>query len=142
MNPTTQLVMACGAMALLTFAVGIRMYMMRIREMKRERIHPQKVALSGPKSELLKDTRAVDNYNHLFELPVLFYLLCGVALATAHIPTWLTITAWLFVLSRFIHSIIQCTSNHVLTRFKVFILGYFLLAGMWIGFLLTYWLKA
>ena len=35
------------AMALLTFAVWLRLFFTRIPEMKRERIHPQSIALSA-----------------------------------------------------------------------------------------------
>lgn len=130
----TQLILACSALALLTFIVGLVMLSVRTKVMKAERIHPQAVALSGQRSEKLKDTRASDNFNHLFELPVLFYALCGLAIASGQIPSWLPVAAWLFVLLRVIHSIIQCTNNTVMHRFYVFALGYLLLAGMWIGF--------
>jgi len=137
MDQTTHLVMACSALALLTFGVGIHMYRARIREMKTDRIHPQSVALSAEKGDRLKDTRAADNFSHLFELPVLFYVLCVLAIASQQIPGWLPIAAWIFVVSRFIHSFIQCTYNKVMHRFVIFVAGFFLLALMWIGFLIS-----
>lgn len=138
MTPSASLVLACSTVALLTFAVSFRMYAMRVREMKSRRIHPQSVALSAEKSEQLKDTRAADNYNHLFELPVLFYALCALALATAHVPAWLAAGAWVFAFSRIVHSIIQCTYNKVMHRFTVFIVGLLTLMLLWIGFVISY----
>ena len=44
----------------------------RVAEMRRERIHPQAVALSAQMAERPGDTRAADNFRNLFELPVLF----------------------------------------------------------------------
>ncbi|HZX23670.1 MAG TPA: MAPEG family protein [Woeseiaceae bacterium] len=138
MEPVTSLVAACCALALLTFVVGIRMLYVRIGEMRRRGIGPQDVALSGQRAERLEDTRASDNYNHLFELPVLFYALAGLALATGHVPGWLAYAAWLFVALRVVHSLIQCTYNRVMHRFGVFVAGYGLLLVMWLAFAGSY----
>ena len=46
MSPSAYILPAC-AMALLTFAVWLRLFFTRIPEMRRERIHPQSVALSA-----------------------------------------------------------------------------------------------
>ena len=131
------LVLAAATLVLLTFAVAVRMYVMRVREMKMERIHPQAVALSAEKTARLKDTRASDNYNHLFELPVLFYALCAIALAIERVPGWLAIGAWVFVASRIVHSLIQCTTNRVMHRLAAFAFGLVVLFGLWVGFAWT-----
>ena len=131
MTPTQHLVAACVAMAGLTFIVALRMFRIRVGEMMARRIHPQSVALSGQRAERLQDSRASDNYNNLFELPVLFYLLCAVAIGTVHVPAWLPALAWLFVLTRIAHSFIQCTYNKVMHRFAAFLGGVFLLMAMW-----------
>lgn len=138
MNPTQSLVLAAASLAFLTFAIGVRMYMKRVQEMKANRIHPQSVALSAQRAERLKDTRAADNFNHLFELPVLFYALAAIALAIGHVPVFLAFGAWVFVASRIVHSIIQCTYNKVMHRFAVFIFGFATLLVLWIGFIWSY----
>lgn len=138
MTPTQHLFAACAAMVGLTFVVGMRMYRVRIAEMRARRIHPQSVALSGQRSQRFEDTRASDNYNHLFELPVVFYALCAVALGTGHIPGWLPVLAWLFVLLRIAHSIIQCSYNKVMHRFVVFLAGFFLVMGTWAAYTVSF----
>jgi len=138
MNQVTSLIMACSLLAILTFIVGIRTVVVRIKEMRKERIHPQSIALSATRNEKLQDSRASDNYNHLFELPVLFYALCGLAIASQHIPSWLPITAWIFVFFRILHSIIQCSYNKVMHRFKVFAAGFLLLGFMWFAFTISF----
>lgn len=138
MGPQQQLVAACAAMALLTFVVGLRMFVVRVREMKVRRISPQSVALSGQRAQRFDDSRASDNYNHLFELPVLFYVLCLTALAIGHIPAWLPLAAWVFVGLRVVHSAIQCSYNRVMHRFAVFVAGFVLLAAMWVGFVISW----
>lgn len=134
MNPEQQLIAASSSLALLIFIVGLRMLAMRIQEMQRRAIHPQAVALSQRRDEKLQDSRASDNYNNLFQLPMLFFALCAVAIAMGNIPAWLPALAWIFVLLRIAHSAIQCSYNKVMHRFPVFLAGFFLLAGMWVGF--------
>jgi len=131
MTPTQHLVAACLAMVALTFGVGLRMFRVRVGEMMARRINPQSVALSGQRARRLEDSRASDNFNHLFEVPVLFYLLCAVAIGTAYIPAWLPALAWLFLLTRIVHSVIQCSYNRVMHRFAVFLASFFLLMAMW-----------
>jgi hypothetical protein len=119
------------AMALLTFAVWWRMYFTRIGQMKRERIHPQSVALSSQAATRLTDSRAADNFRNLFELPVLFYLAVVVAAQAGLATTPILLLAWLFVLLRFAHSWIQCTYNKVMHRFYVYVAGGMVLWAMW-----------
>jgi hypothetical protein len=111
------------AMVALTIIVWVRMYRTRIGEMKRERIHPQSVALSAQISERLKDTRASDNFRNLFELPVLFYLALAVAVQTAQVTLLTLALAWTFVALRIGHSAIQCSYNKVIHRFYVYFFG-------------------
>lgn len=138
MNSIQILVGSCATLVLLTFVVGIRMFYMRVKEMKHRKVSPNMVATSSQRTKKLQDSRASDNYNHLFELPVLFYALCLLAISTQHIPNWLPALACLFVLLRIFHSIIQCTYNEVMHRFYTFLAGFFLLAGMWLGFAVSY----
>jgi len=131
MSNETLIMLSAGSLVFLTFMVGLRMLSVRVAEMKRRRIGPQQVALRSARDSLLEDARASDNYNHLFELPVLFYALVATALAVGHSPDWLVICSWVFVVSRFLHSAIQLTSNAVMVRLSVFLCGYFVLFGSW-----------
>ena len=130
------LIYSCITLATLTFVVAFRMFYVRVSEMKQERIHPQSINQSFIRSQTMKDSRASDNYNHLFEMPVLFYVLCGLSIASQSVPEWLPVAAWIYVALRVLHSWIQCTYNKVMHRFTVFCLSYGLLWGMWIGFLI------
>lgn len=114
-----------------TFAVWLRMYSMRIGQMKRERIHPQSVATSAEAAARLTDSRAADNFRNLFELPVLFYFALAVAAHTGLTGTAVLALAWLFVALRAWHSWIQCTYNKVMHRFKVYVAGGMVLWILW-----------
>jgi hypothetical protein len=115
----------------LTFVVWLRMYFMRVGEMKRERVHPQAVALSAQMAERLKDTRAADNFRNLFELPVLFYLALVVAVHTAQVGALTLVLAWAFVALRAVHSAIQCSYNRVYHRFYAYFAGSVALWLLW-----------
>ncbi|KMO17211.1 MAPEG family protein [Methylobacterium indicum] len=66
-----------------------------------------------------------------FELPVLFYVVVGLALATRQTDTLFIGLAWLFVLTRIVHAGIYATSNVVIRRFQAFLAGALVLLAMW-----------
>ncbi len=119
------------AMVALTFAVWCRMYVVRIGQMRRERIHPQSVATSAQAAARLTDSRAADNFRNLFELPVLFYLALAVAAHLRPADAAVLGLAWLFVALRIAHSGIQCTYNKVMHRFYVYAAGGLALWALW-----------
>lgn len=131
------IVAACLALVLLTIAVGARLLYTRVQEMRQKRVHPQAVTTSLKMAARLENVQAADNFRNLFEVPVLFYTLAAVALATSHTPTWLVYGAWLFVALRALHSLIHCTYNRVMHRFGAFLTSFALLVGLWVTFVLT-----
>ena len=132
-----QLVGACLALVLLTCVVGARLLQTRVSEMRAKRIHPQAAATSVQMAAKLENVQAADNFRNLFEVPVLFYALVAMALATAHVPGWLVTGAWMYVALRVAHSFIHCTYNKVWHRLAVFLASFVLLTAMWVGFYLT-----
>ena len=128
------------AMVALTIVVWFRMYTTRIAQMKRERIHPQAVALSAQAAAKLTDSKAADNFKNLFELPVLFYLALVLAAETAQVNALTLTLAWLFVALRVAHSAIHCGYNKVYHRFYAYLVGGFALWALWA--VLTYGLIA
>jgi len=127
------ILLPCVALAAITFVVMGRLYVTRISELRRRRIHPQKVANSKALSEL-EDTRAADHLRNLFEMPVLFYLLC-VFLAITHLTTvFLLACAWGYVFLRGLHASIHLTHNTVIRRFQAFFASSIVLVVMWVTF--------
>lgn len=122
MSPAHPLVLPLLAMVALTLVVWLRLYAVRLPEMRRSRIDPQQLAGSADK-HLLKDTRASDNFINLFEVPVLFYVLVLTTIAAGVDDAWLPGLAWAFVGLRAIHSLIQCSYNRVVHRFIAYALG-------------------
>lgn len=64
-----------------------------------------------------------DNYNHLMEQPTIFYAV-ALALAIAGMGDGLNMMlAWFYLGSRVVHSFVQSTTNNVMIRFSLFLLG-------------------
>lgn len=125
------LFLPAAAMVALTCLVWIRMYVVRIGQMRRERIHPQAVATSAQASARLTQSAAADNFRNLFELPVLLYLALTVAAATSLGDGVVLTLAWIFVATRVAHSAIHCGYNRVMHRFAVYIAGALVLWLLW-----------
>jgi hypothetical protein len=74
-----------------------------------------------------------DNYNNLMEQPTLFYAI-ALTLAVLGTDTTLNISlAWLYVVLRVAHSVVQATINVVLIRFALFMAATIVLAVMTIN---------
>ena len=70
-----------------------------------------------------------------FELPIFFYFLISIILVFDKVSQLDLILAWIFVVSRYLHCYIRLSSNYVLNRAKVFLLGMLVLIAWWIIFL-------
>jgi hypothetical protein len=108
---------------LLTLVVWIYMYVRRIGFIRRARIDPRRLELPGELDRL--SPAAVSNpsanLKNLFELPVLFYALVLLLFVTNRVDGIYVVVAWVFVVFRFAHSLVQCTFNRVLARFYCYL---------------------
>ena len=71
-----------------------------------------------------------DNYNHLFEQPVIFYAVALSIAVLGHTDSLHVQCAWAFTGLRIVHSIVQATVNIVLVRFALFMTAWLALAIM------------
>jgi len=120
------------AMVAITFSVLVTMFVQRVSEMKRERIHPQQIASSAQSAARLRNCGAADNFRNLFELPVLFYAALLIVYATQQTSVTLLALAWTFVVLRALHSWIHCGYNRVMHRFQAYAAGAAVLLAIWI----------
>ena len=68
------------------------------------------------------EKRVSNAFDNQFQLPVLFYVACGLALYFG--PIWPEVVlAWLFVLSRIVHAAVFATTNNVPQRFLAYTVG-------------------
>jgi hypothetical protein len=119
------------AMAFLTGFVWLRMGSDRLGELRSRRIHPQKVATSRQMSDTLQNVQSADHFRNLFEVPVLFYALCGFLAITRLTTLFLLACAWGFVVLRILHAYIHLTHNTVVRRFQAFVASTIVLYVMW-----------
>jgi hypothetical protein len=75
-----------------------------------------------------------NSYNSQFQLPVLFYVLTVLAIVTRHADLLFVVMAWLFVITRLVHTYIHTSTNYVPNRFYAFAAGAIVLLLMWIVF--------
>lgn len=129
-----------AAMMLLSLAVWIRLYFTRIPEIRRQRLHPQKLATRAEKAGMFlgsAEARASDNFQNLFELPVIFYAVALAVYATGAVDAIYLALGWGFVALRVAHSVIHLTYNKVMHRFVIYVLGGAILFAMVIRFTLS-----
>jgi hypothetical protein len=124
----------CVAMVGLTALVWLKLYADRLGEMAARRIDPQELATVRAAAGKLDRTAAADNFRNLFEVPVLFYVLCAALALTGGSTPGFVAAAWGYVSLRVLHSLVHVTYNRVVHRFLVYVASTLLLFGMWIGF--------
>ena len=117
---TPVLVLVC-----LSLVVWLLMVATRVRAIGAAGLPPQ----SGKHTSELAGklpawTRQIsDNYNHLMEQPTIFYALVFYIQLAGHADALSVKLAWLYVILRILHSIVQCTINVVMVRFLLFLLS-------------------
>ena len=102
-----------------------RFYFLRMK-------HPQTAAHTKNLKGLLPPwtERVADNYNHLFEQPVVFYAIALSIAVINNIEPLMIQLAWAYVALRVLHSIVQITFNFVPLRFTLFVTSWFILGYM------------
>jgi hypothetical protein len=102
-----------------------RFYFLRMK-------HPQTAAHTKNLKGLLPPwtERVADNYNHLFEQPVVFYVITLSIAVLNNIEPLMIQLAWAYVALRVLHSIVQITFNFVPLRFTLFVTSWLILGYM------------
>jgi hypothetical protein len=80
----------------------------------------------------VKAEQAARNWINLFEVPVLYYLLTMLLLWTQKTDSFTLVASWIFVLSRYAHTIVHLSTNKIKLRFAAYALGSFTLYITWI----------
>jgi hypothetical protein len=122
-------------MVALAALVWVKLYADRLGEMRARRIDPQALATASDAAARLERRDAADNFRNLFEVPVLFYLLCVALVLNGGSTRGFVTAAWGYVALRALHSLIHVTYNRVTHRFLAYVASTLLLFGMWIALL-------
>ena len=123
---------------LLTLVVWVYMYARRIpfivnSGLKPEQMTPAELARLSPPAV----SNPSDNLKNLFEIPTLFYVLVLYLVVTQHVDGVYVATAWVFVVFRVLHSLMHCTANIIIVRFRLYAIStlalWFMLARAALG---------
>ncbi|MDH5395223.1 MAG: MAPEG family protein [Gammaproteobacteria bacterium] len=116
----------------LTFFILFNMLYLRIKAVRTRQLSPRYFRLNegGNVSDKLK--AVTQNYNNLLELPILFYVVCVLAILLNKNNDYFVLLAWGYVFLRVIHSAIHVTYNNIMHRLSVFALSCIVLVMMWI----------
>uniref|UniRef100_A0A7S0MU87 Uncharacterized protein n=1 Tax=Cryptomonas curvata TaxID=233186 RepID=A0A7S0MU87_9CRYP len=127
----SRMLLPVSAMVGLTGTVWFKLFVDRIGELNRRKITPEKLKSGEQKFE---DVQSSDHFKNLFEVPVLFYTLCGALALTKADSDLQYYAAWTFVGLRVGHAYIHCTYNNIMQRLYVYLSSTLLLFGMWAVF--------
>lgn len=124
----------------LTLIVWLFLLKTRVGNIRRMRVNPQILANEEKARTVLRDDiHLSDNFENLFELPVLFYVAVLLIYLLQKTDVPYLVAAWGFVGFRAIHSWIHCTYNRIMHRFYMYLISSFILWGIWIRLSLSFW---
>lgn len=126
------LVFPMAAMVLLTFVVALWMLYQRLQAVRGGHIKMDYFKLVRGEDPPPRSMLQADNhFRNLFEVPVLFYAGCLVAMMIPLFGTLVQIWAWLFVAARILHALMHLGSNRILYRSRAYFLSWFAVLGLW-----------
>lgn len=126
------------AMLLLTTVVAAIAVTCRVRSVKNGRVKIKYYRLMQGENvpeDVIRTTRCVNN---LFEVPVLFYVVCTLYISLNIHSAFALTLAWLFVGFRSIQALVHLTHNNVIHRMVAFWLAYGSVFLMWLVLVLKH----
>jgi hypothetical protein len=119
---------------LLTFAVMLGMMYFRGTALMSGETRMESIAMREPNWPY-RATLFANCFGNQFELPVLFYVLTILAMATKHADLLFVLLAWVFVAMRLLQALVHVTSNDVRFRGGFYGVGAIVLLVMWLIFI-------
>ncbi|MEQ1929268.1 MAG: MAPEG family protein [Parvularculaceae bacterium] len=120
-----------GALALLTFLVLINIPIRRFAAAAAGKVKRDDFKFGESANVPPPVTIPNRNYMNLLEMPVLFYVICFIALYLGRADGAFVALAWIYVALRAAHSAIHLTYNNVFHRLTFFALSNFVVIAMW-----------
>jgi len=128
---TAALIVPTAVLVGLTFIVSLSLVIYRFYLVRTGGVHPGYFKLNKGSKPPKRHDALEHNYSNLFEVPILFYTIVAIAIATQHIDETLVMLAWIFVGFRIAHTIIHVAYNHILHRLVAFFFAYVTVGIMW-----------
>ncbi len=136
MQPNLLLIYPMFAMVVLTFAVGLLSLKNRIAAVKQglPARYFKTFTDSVPPEAVVKTDR---HFVNLFEVPVLFYAGCLVAMILPLTGLLVQVWAWFFVVARIGHAFIHVGSNRLYPRMSAYLFGCAAVIALWVQIILS-----
>lgn len=117
------------AQIILTIVMYILLGVRKARAVKARLVDIKEAALNN-KAWPADVVKVSNNIANQFETPILFYVLCILLYVIGGVGVTAVALAWAYVLSRYAHAVVHVGSNHVLTRFRIFLFSIVVLFAM------------
>lgn len=105
----------------------------RHQAVRRTDLEMDDLARSAGEPELSR--RWARNLDNQFQVPMLYYVLVAILIAQQEAGVAQIALAWIFVLGRIAHTIVQTRTDNVTLRGQVFVINHVALSLMWLLFL-------
>jgi len=122
---------------LLTTVIGIITVTLRIQSVKNGEVKIKYYRTMQGQEVPDMITRTSRCFNNMFELPVLFYVVCTLFIVSNIHSTVAIVLAWLFVLVRVVHTVVHLTYNNVLHRMIIYLVGSALVVALWVHLMVS-----
>ena len=124
-------------MIVLTLIVWVYMYSKRLPFIFANKFDPNEITPDEFNRLSPVDVRnPSDNLKNLFEIPVLFYVICLYLYVAEQVDTIYLVAAWIFFAFRVVHSLVHCLTSNVMLRFAVYCVS---TAAVWFMALRAAW---
>jgi len=120
------------AMVVLTVVVSFFAISSRVKSVKSGAVkikYFQLMQSDDVPEDVIRTTRCVNN---MFEVPVLFYVVCTLFISLSVQSTLAVGLAWMFVVFRCAHAFIHLKYNNVIHRMNAFWLAYICVFLLWV----------
>jgi hypothetical protein len=123
------------AMFALVLGVFVRMAQVRFGAVRAGQMNPAFYKTYQGDEEPEHMRVVTRHFINLFEMPVMFYVVVILTYVSHQTGAWMTLLAWVYVASRYLHTFVHLTSNDVLMRFRVYLASALVLTVLWMSLL-------
>jgi hypothetical protein len=106
------------------------MFVLRISAVKNKDIEIKYFKTYSAGNPPMLMVQADRHFSNLFEVPVLFYMVCVFSVITFHVDSKMLLAAWIYVFFRVIHAFIHLTSNKLNPRMLTYAFSWIVLLYM------------
>ena len=136
MTPSQLILMPVFLHVLLIFFLGIKTAIARSAAIRRREVRIKEIVLDN-RGWPERARKLSNNFDNQFQLPMLWYALVALLIATYLVGTVQIVLAWCFVATRIVHSYIHTGGNDLRLRLYAFLAGATVVFLMWLWFALN-----